>query len=341
MVQLSPRVACEADAGDIWMDFSMEPAFYGEIGLQKNVVTSQDTQEELEMSYIEVEVETDASEDVFTLVLPQETIMMVPQREEDQDIIEVQSTIQLPVTSDLEAKSLSDPLMSTVNTCGLDLTQTFYMGSSGDVLTPTETLISCNPADVLGTLPLEQPAGIHDTLPCSRGTSRSPSMTSSATDTADDSTRTSFLDDALDGALDDVDLARATMTAMKTGKMTSLIKEELRCLIQSQRLSEGKDELDAKQLNEVQTEEELSATDEERRRQRRARNRIAAQKCRQRKRERTEELEGEVELLRQKKTCYDKEIKKLEAEKKKLMQMLENHDNFPGLCTRRLSGSES
>nr|KAG5710732.1 hypothetical protein BaRGS_035134 [Batillaria attramentaria] len=43
--------------------------------------------------------------------------------------------------------------------------------------------------------------------------------------------------------LSDVALLRATVESLHTGRLTPLIKEELRCRIQSRRLSEGKDEL--------------------------------------------------------------------------------------------------
>lgn len=43
--------------------------------------------------------------------------------------------------------------------------------------------------------------------------------------------------------LRDTALLRATVESLHTGRLTPLIKEELRCRIQSRRLSEGKDEL--------------------------------------------------------------------------------------------------
>ena len=43
--------------------------------------------------------------------------------------------------------------------------------------------------------------------------------------------------------LSDAALLRATVESLHTGRLTPLIKEELRCRIQSRRLSEGKDEL--------------------------------------------------------------------------------------------------
>ncbi|GFR78959.1 hypothetical protein ElyMa_000544200 [Elysia marginata] len=44
-------------------------------------------------------------------------------------------------------------------------------------------------------------------------------------------------------AINDSGLLRATMESLECGRLTPLIKEELRCRIQSRRLSEGKDEL--------------------------------------------------------------------------------------------------
>ena len=44
-------------------------------------------------------------------------------------------------------------------------------------------------------------------------------------------------------SLSDAALLKATVESLHTGRLTPLIKEELRCRIQSRRLSEGKDEL--------------------------------------------------------------------------------------------------
>ncbi|XP_070181749.1 uncharacterized protein [Littorina saxatilis] len=43
--------------------------------------------------------------------------------------------------------------------------------------------------------------------------------------------------------MSDTALLKATVESLNTGRLTPLIKEELRCRIQSRRLSEGKDEL--------------------------------------------------------------------------------------------------
>ena len=56
-----------------------------------------------------------------------------------------------------------------------------------------------------------------------------------------------------DGTVDET-LARAAMEAVTTGKMTLLIKEELRCTIQTKRLSEGKDELEVTVDDKVEPE---------------------------------------------------------------------------------------
>lgn len=43
--------------------------------------------------------------------------------------------------------------------------------------------------------------------------------------------------------VNDEGLVQATVEVLKTGRLTPLIKEELKCTIQTRRLSEGKDEL--------------------------------------------------------------------------------------------------
>ncbi|XP_033843749.1 fos-related antigen 2 [Periophthalmus magnuspinnatus] len=72
--------------------------------------------------------------------------------------------------------------------------------------------------------------------------------------------------------------------------------------------------------------EQLSPEEEEKRRVRRERNKLAAAKCRNRRRELTEMLQGETEKLEEEKADLQKEIETLQKEKDKLEFMLVAHN---------------
>ncbi|KAI7813568.1 fos-related antigen 2 isoform X2 [Triplophysa rosa] len=72
--------------------------------------------------------------------------------------------------------------------------------------------------------------------------------------------------------------------------------------------------------------EQLTPEEEEKRRVRRERNKLAAAKCRNRRRELTEMLQGETEKLEGEKADLQKEIETLQKEKDKLEFMLVAHN---------------
>ncbi|XP_053191011.1 fos-related antigen 2 [Scomber japonicus] len=72
--------------------------------------------------------------------------------------------------------------------------------------------------------------------------------------------------------------------------------------------------------------EQLTPEEEEKRRVRRERNKLAAAKCRNRRRELTELLQGETEKLEEEKADLQKEIESLQKEKDKLEFMLVAHN---------------
>ncbi|KAK2826389.1 hypothetical protein Q5P01_020603 [Channa striata] len=72
--------------------------------------------------------------------------------------------------------------------------------------------------------------------------------------------------------------------------------------------------------------EQLTPEEEEKRRVRRERNKLAAAKCRNRRRELTEMLQGETEKLEDEKADLQKEIENLQKEKDKLEFMLIAHN---------------
>jgi len=72
--------------------------------------------------------------------------------------------------------------------------------------------------------------------------------------------------------------------------------------------------------------EDLTIEDEERRRRRRERNKVAATKCRNKKKERTTLLIAEGEVLEIQNSSYKEELIRLEAEKRRLTDILAEHE---------------
>jgi len=72
--------------------------------------------------------------------------------------------------------------------------------------------------------------------------------------------------------------------------------------------------------------EDLTVEDEERRRRRRERNKVAATKCRNKKKERTTLLIAEGEVLEIQNASFKEELIRLEAEKRRLTDILAQHE---------------
>merc|ERR1719510_2477854 len=70
----------------------------------------------------------------------------------------------------------------------------------------------------------------------------------------------------------------------------------------------------------------LTFEDEERRLRRRERNKVAATKCRNKKKERTTRLIAEGEVLQIQNTALKEELRKLEAEARSLTDLLSQHN---------------
>jgi len=71
--------------------------------------------------------------------------------------------------------------------------------------------------------------------------------------------------------------------------------------------------------------EDLSPEDEIRRNKRRERNKVAAEKCRNKKKKETLKLFAESEMVERANACYKEELAKLKAEEKHLIRILETH----------------
>ncbi|XP_046375544.1 cyclic AMP-dependent transcription factor ATF-3-like [Haliotis cracherodii] len=125
------------------------------------------------------------------------------------------------------------------------------------------------------------------------------------------------------GDLDDLTLVKATYAALESGRLTPLLKEELRCRIQSRRLSEGKDELMVEFTAPTKDEprpEEVAKLD-----RRREQNRRAARKFREKKRNKTDVLMQETHRLEASNDTLRSEISELGKERTRLLAVLTEH----------------
>merc|ERR1712123_99553 len=87
--------------------------------------------------------------------------------------------------------------------------------------------------------------------------------------------------------------------------------------------------------------EDQSPEDEVRRKRRRERNKVAAEKCRIKKKKETMNLFSEREIVERANACYKEEIAKLEAEQRKLGHLLANHQPVCKLENNTFSSRKS
>merc|ERR1712080_475988 len=102
----------------------------------------------------------------------------------------------------------------------------------------------------------------------------------------------------------------------------------------------GSDEDGTSQSVEIKKEfEDLTPEDEERRRRRRERNKVAATKCRNKKKEKTHILVAESEIVEVQNASLKAEVARLDAEKRRLTNILALHE--PNCAKRRrMCGSD-
>jgi len=87
-------------------------------------------------------------------------------------------------------------------------------------------------------------------------------------------------------------------------------------------------------LDDIKQEpEDLTPEDEERRRRRRERNKVAATKCRNKKKEKTHVLVAESEIVEVQNASLKAEVARLDAEKRRLTNILSQHE--PNCAKRR------
>ncbi|KAL5008845.1 hypothetical protein ScPMuIL_014426 [Solemya velum] len=112
-------------------------------------------------------------------------------------------------------------------------------------------------------------------------------------------------------------LFSASHRAMETGDILPLLKEELKYLIQSRRLSEGKDEMSVS-FSVPPTVDELTPRDEERRNRRKEQNREAAKRFRAKKKRDYLNLSRLVFALEARNRTLREEVRCLAAERESL-----------------------
>ncbi|XP_013094521.2 uncharacterized protein LOC106078242 [Biomphalaria glabrata] len=122
----------------------------------------------------------------------------------------------------------------------------------------------------------------------------------------------------------DEKIINATFKAFQSGTLTPLIKEELRCIIQSRRLAEGKGEL---QVEFKSPPKKKDMTEDERKRavKRRQQNREAAQRFRQKQKDTSDYLTKKIKRLETSSKTLVSDLQKLKHERDELQQMLRNH----------------
>ncbi|XP_061098890.1 cyclic AMP-dependent transcription factor ATF-3 [Conger conger] len=113
---------------------------------------------------------------------------------------------------------------------------------------------------------------------------------------------------------------------------TPLVKEELRFAIQNKRLSNGLSTVmsdcissSSDRSTEPPLKKEVTTADTDRRKRRRERNKIAAAKCRNKKKEKTDGLQKESEKLESINSELKAQIEELKNQKQQLVYMLNLH----------------
>uniref|UniRef100_A0A7N6BC25 BZIP domain-containing protein n=1 Tax=Anabas testudineus TaxID=64144 RepID=A0A7N6BC25_ANATE len=120
-----------------------------------------------------------------------------------------------------------------------------------------------------------------------------------------------------------------TLTLDDFTNFTPIVKEELRLAIQTKRLSNGlsadMSSDGASSSSDRASEQPFTHEEHERRKRRRERNKIAAAKCRNKKKEKTECLQKESEKLESVNADLKAQIEELKQQKQQLVYMLNLH----------------
>ncbi|VDI67171.1 Hypothetical predicted protein [Mytilus galloprovincialis] len=113
-----------------------------------------------------------------------------------------------------------------------------------------------------------------------------------------------------------------SLAAFETGDLTHLVKEELKCTIQTRRLAKGQDELKVDFSAEVKY--QLTEDEQNKIVRRREQNRMAARRFRKRRKQNKKTL-SEIQDLERDNDVKTAEIKSLREEKETLLKLLNDH----------------
>ncbi|XP_060062848.1 cyclic AMP-dependent transcription factor ATF-3-like [Ylistrum balloti] len=122
---------------------------------------------------------------------------------------------------------------------------------------------------------------------------------------------------------DGTKILEAAFVAMKTGSITPIIKQELRFIIQSRRLAEGKSELDVSFVPPVTT--ELTPEERIKKENRREQNRKASRKFRRKQTVLIHNVKKRMQTLSSENTRLTRELTTLAQEKHSLQEKLRSH----------------
>ncbi|XP_041351157.1 cyclic AMP-dependent transcription factor ATF-3-like [Gigantopelta aegis] len=122
----------------------------------------------------------------------------------------------------------------------------------------------------------------------------------------------------------DTRLERAAARAAETNNLTPLLKEELRLQILTKRHAKGKTEIDIDFKTEPRS-YKLRPDEIEKKRRRREQNRVAAQKCRQKKKICQTYLFLEYQRQQQRNKELEEQVRQLRFEKSELEAFVQDH----------------
>lgn len=137
----------------------------------------------------------------------------------------------------------------------------------------------------------------------------------------DDSVTSQFTYDDLDSS--QAFFAEEVSKAEVDIDLSPLLKEEIKHKIKSRRRAEGKEEIRI-EFKEPSP-ERLTEEEEERRRMKREKNKMAAQKCRSKKRKLADTLEEETMKLEEKQEKLQEQVQQLREEREHLIELLKIH----------------
>ncbi|XP_063418700.1 cyclic AMP-dependent transcription factor ATF-3-like [Mytilus trossulus] len=113
-----------------------------------------------------------------------------------------------------------------------------------------------------------------------------------------------------------------SLAAFETGDLSHLVKEELKCTIQTRRLAKGQDELKVDFSEEIKY--QLTEDEQNKIVRRREQNRMAARRFRKRRKQNKKTL-SEIQDIERDNDEKTAEIKRLREEKETLLKLLNDH----------------